>query len=42
MPDAAIAIACDHAGLALKAELASALREDGHVVLDAVRFVPVP
>ena len=34
MPDAAIAIACDHAGLALKAELASALREDGHVVLD--------
>jgi ribose 5-phosphate isomerase B len=34
MPDAAIAIACDHAGLALKAELADALREAGHVVLD--------
>ena len=34
MPDAAIAIACDHAGLALKVELANALREDGHAVLD--------
>lgn len=34
MQDAAIAIACDHAGLALKAELMAALRDDGHVVLD--------
>ena len=34
MPDAAIAIACDHAGLALKADLADALREAGHAVLD--------
>lgn len=34
MTDAAIAIACDHAGLVLKAELESALKEDGHAVLD--------
>ncbi len=34
MPDAAIAIACDHAGLALKAELSAALRDAGHAVLD--------
>lgn len=34
MTDAAIAIACDHAGLALKADLADALREAGHAVLD--------
>jgi len=34
MPDAAIAIACDHAGLTLKAELSSALGEAGHAVLD--------
>jgi len=34
MPDAAIAIACDHAGLALKVELVAALNEAGHDVLD--------
>jgi ribose 5-phosphate isomerase B len=34
MTDAAIAIACDHAGLVLKAELVSVLNEDGHAVLD--------
>ena len=34
MQDAAIAIACDHAGLALKAELVAALKEAGHTVLD--------
>ena len=34
MTDAAIAIACDHAGLALKAELSAALRDAGHAVLD--------
>lgn len=34
MPNAAIAIACDHAGLGLKTELAAALRADGQVVID--------
>lgn len=34
MSDAAIAIACDHAGLALKAELSAALSAGGYRVLD--------
>lgn len=34
MPNAAIAIACDHAGLTLKTELVAALRAGGHDVLD--------
>ncbi|MBL8702500.1 MAG: ribose 5-phosphate isomerase B [Alphaproteobacteria bacterium] len=34
MPNAAIAIACDHAGLTLKNELVANLRAGGHVVLD--------
>jgi ribose 5-phosphate isomerase B len=34
MPDAAIAIACDHAGLDLKAAVAQQLRDAGHAVLD--------
>ncbi|MBM3525460.1 MAG: ribose 5-phosphate isomerase B [Alphaproteobacteria bacterium] len=34
MPNAAIAIACDHAGLGLKTELTDALRADGHAVVD--------
>ena len=34
MQDAAIAIACDHAGLALKAELVAALAEAGMKVVD--------
>lgn len=34
MTDAAIAIACDHAGLVLKADLVSALNEAGCAVLD--------
>lgn len=34
MPNAAIAIACDHAGLTLKTELVGALRAGGHDVLD--------
>lgn len=34
MPNAAIAIACDHAGLGLKTELAAALAAGGHSVVD--------
>lgn len=34
MPNAAIAIACDHAGLNLKTELVAVLRGGGHDVLD--------
>ena len=34
MPNAAIAIACDHAGLTLKTELVGVLRAGGHDVLD--------
>jgi ribose 5-phosphate isomerase B len=34
MPNAAIAVACDHAGLPLKLELVAALRASGHEVLD--------
>lgn len=33
-PSARVAIACDHAGVALKRTLAAALREAGHEVLD--------
>lgn len=34
MPNAAIAIACDHAGLKLKIELVGVLRAAGHKILD--------